>query len=370
MKRFARKTAYTLALRLAACMPPAEKRHFKQVIVKLDRLGDAVLALGSIRRLIHETREGETLLIVSSIALPLMESEFPQVAKWVLPAFCQNFHPDFLSFLAQYSAGLRAIHTERVIFLRHQRSDYLHAISHLIHAQECIATDWLPQWENVCLDWRAGRCVAYPESSDSCLELEAHRRVIQQALGYPVALSDILPGLEGPVRGEGSGQEGLLVCPQAGDTLREYPSDLLAQAVSLFLRTRPMKVTLCLPHDADPSPWMHAFERIGLSQVKVFLTGTVTELCQLIGTAALVLAPDSAPAHLATALDKKGVFWVGGGHPEMFAPWRRSSRQHWLRKSLECYGCRWLCPYGEAHCITGIAPKVMASAMEEVWARE
>src|SRR5438552_3873027 len=55
-------------------------------IVKLDRLGDFVLALGAIKLLVRHFGPERCVLIVSSAAAALAQREFPDVERMILPA--------------------------------------------------------------------------------------------------------------------------------------------------------------------------------------------------------------------------------------------------------------------------------------------
>jgi ADP-heptose:LPS heptosyltransferase len=210
--------------------------------------------------------------------------------------------------------------------------------------------------------------VPYPEQvAEGCLELEAHRRVAQDVLGRPVVFSDILPALM-PSPAERSAT--LLVCPVAGSAIRQYPPVQLAKAVELFLRTAPgMRVTFCIPPGIDRTPWEYAVKDAGITlEVDWVQPENLEELLRVIYAARLVLAPESAPTHLAVAMNKPGVFILGGGHYCMFAPWRRSARQVWLNHPQSCYQCQWNCVHFEPFCITHIAPEAITAAMQEVYA--
>jgi hypothetical protein len=67
--------ARALACRLAVSMMkilvrPRRPVFYRLAILKLDRIGDALLSLGAVRKLLSVFREDETLLIVSSMAAP------------------------------------------------------------------------------------------------------------------------------------------------------------------------------------------------------------------------------------------------------------------------------------------------------------
>ena len=398
----ARKAVYRgLMLGLRVLTRPVERRHFRLVILKLDRLGDAVLALGAMRRLMNEHGEADTLLIVSPIAEPLLRGEFPRAAFLVMPAFCERLCPDLIQALAHHARALRGIAAEVLVCLRHQPSDYLHAITGLVNAAKTFATAWSGPREHTSLAHPRCETAPYPEQGgDSCRELEAHRRLLELVFKSPVTLEDVTPRLGSGDSGESARLWGtaipasqggrlfsmpneapqagrlcsipgefLLVCPSAGDALREYPPALLAESARVFREGHPtVPVRLCLPPGADGRTLGEAFTRAGVDHSWIH-PADANALARVIASAGLLLASDSAPAHLATALDKPGVFLLGGGHHGMFAPWSRSARQRWLSHPLPCYHCRWRCTQTEPFCITRIAPRDVAAALAEAYTR-
>ena len=359
---------YRLTWAALRFVPQGRGRGYKLAILKLDRLGDAVLALGALRLLVKEFGAQETLLIVSTVAEPLFRREFPAVDLLVMPPFCERFWPDFLKTMVRHAPQLRRIKADHLVCLRHQASDYLHAIAALIQVSQVHATQWNKSWEHICLSYPNCKRVSYPEQvAEGCLELEAHRRVAQDVLGRPVVYSDILPTLTlSPVERTAT----LLVCPITGSAIRQYPPVQLAKAVELFLRSAPgMRVTFCIPPGMELNPWEQAVKDAGIARVVDWVQPeNLKELLHVIHGATLVLAPDSAPAHLAAAMDKPGVFMLGGGHYGMFAPWQRSALQVWLNHPQSCYQCQWNCVHSEPFCITHIAPEAITAAMQEVYA--
>ncbi|MBE7497004.1 MAG: hypothetical protein HS117_18850 [Verrucomicrobiaceae bacterium] len=349
-----------LARQMPCAGPP---RRYALTVLKLDRLGDAVLSLGAVRRLVSHAGARHTLLVVSEVAAPLYEMEFPEVDKLVLPAFCQRFWPDLCLTLLRHAGRLRQIQTKHLVCLRHPPSDYLHAISQVMQVEQCHASRWNLSWERTSLAYPSCQTTSYPENAPdgTCLELEAHRRVVEGLLGTPVAADEIRPAFSSIQARPGTQ---LLVCPLAGDALRQYPPALMARAVRLFLDHRPQaSVGVCLPPGADHAPWAEAFraESVGIAQW--ISPKNIPQLVEVIAGAGVLLCPDSAPAHIATALDKPGVFILGGGHHGMFAPWRRSERQRWLSHAMPCYQCRWNCHQAEPFCITHLPAQEVADAL-------
>ncbi|WP_395752794.1 glycosyltransferase family 9 protein [Prosthecobacter sp.] len=367
MTRWFRPLCYWLILALLHLTPRGRGRYYRLVVLKLDRLGDAVLSLGAVRLLVKEFGTDNTLLIVSTVAEPFFRREFPAVDLLVLPPFCQNFWPDFVQTMVRHAAQLRAITADHLVCLRHQPSDYLHAIAALMNARQIHASEWILPGERVSLNYRRAQRVAYPvESTEGCLELEAHRRVVQSVLRRPVDFHEMLPVLPSSPAESNSI---LLVCPLAGNTIRQYPAASLAAAIASFLMSTPaVRVTFCLPPGISHTLYEQALQGAGLAHVDWVHPSSLEELIQAIRSARMVLAPDSAPAHLATALDKPGVFLLGGGQHGMFAPWKRSPRQVWLDHAMDCYHCQWRCIHPEPYCITHIQASAVAAVLRSVHA--
>lgn len=370
MMSWLRLLFYRLTLAALRLVPRGRGRRCRLVILKLDRLGDAVLSLGAVRLLLAEFGAADSLLIVSSVSEPLFRREYPAVELLVLPPFCERFWPDFVQTMARHAPQLRAIETDHLVCLRHQASDYLHAIAALVQARQVHASEWAGNLERVCLSYPRCHTVPYPEqaAAEGCLELEAHRRVLQSAVNHPVVFHDMLPVLAPGPSGDPSTLT-LLVCPLTGSSIRQYPPVPLARAVAQFLSAAPgMRVTFCLPPGADLTPWEHAVKEAGITSVDWLQPEDLAALLHAISAARLVLAPDSAPAHLTTAMDRPGVFLLGGGQYGMFAPWRRSPLQVWLHHAMDCYHCQWRCIHPEPRCITHIPPSDIAAALLEVYA--
>lgn len=362
----ARAIAYWLPVAMMKVLVhPRRPVFYRLAILKLDKIGDSLLALGAVRKLLSFFREDEVVLIVSSMAAPLYRMEFPAAKLLLMPAFCERFWPDFLTRIVRYAYSLRAIKAEHLVCLRHQHSDYLHAIAMMINAKRCHASRWEGNMERTSLPFPRCPIIAYPDkSADTCLELEAHRRVVESVLAAGVEIADMIPKLPNIKVVVG---EALLVCPVTGDPIRQYPADLLAESIQVFLQQWPnTPVQFCLPPGSDQKRWQIALESRGISGVEWLIPKDLESLINVVAQAGLVLAPDSAPSHIATILDKPGVFILGGGHYGMFAPWGRSGRQRWLNHATDCYQCRWICTHPEPYCITHIAPADIARSLSAV----
>lgn len=363
IKNFLRALSYRVALGIATLIPRCRpRRTFRLVILKLDKLGDAVLAIGAMRTLTKKFGERDTLLVVSTIAEPLFRAEFTNVQIIALPPFCDRFWPDLLRFLCRHAPQLRAISAEKLVCLRHQASDYLHVIARLIGPIRSFASTCKKEHTGTTLTFPNLTRVDYPTRCEAgSSELEAHRRVVQCVFEEAIHLKEIIPSLDSiqPTVGEG-----LLVCPIAGAPIRQLSPDSLALTIQKFLDAEPdVRVTFCIPHSMSQSSWEEALSSMGIGSVRWWTPGSVMALAQAIGEARLVFAPESGPAHLTTALDKPGVFLLGGGHFGLLAPWCRSERQQWISYRMDCYHCGWNCIHREAVCITGVQEEHLSKAL-------
>jgi len=84
---------------------------------------------------------------------------------------------------------------------------------------------------------------------------------------------------------------------------------------------------------------------------------TLIEMIELIRSAQLVIANDSAAIHISAATNTRAVCIFGGGHFGRFLPYQPeiskepSSMPKIAFSKMECYGCRWKCHYLESQTI-------------------
>ncbi len=350
---------------LRGVVSTSRRGEYRLAVVKLDRLGDGVLALGAVRRVLENTGNDRTLLVVSTVAESLYRDEFPDVDLISLPVECERLWPDFVLLLWKQYAQFHGFSVDEVVCLRHHRTDYDNAVVRLLRPQRCHASVGTAFSGTPSVQLPHPVLIPYPSADVvSCRELDAHRSVVQSFLGGEVTLAEVMPELDAGTTVTG---ESLVVCPTANDRIRQYPPHLLAESLRQFLPVRPMPVQFCLPPGVDRAPWRQAATNAGLTEVTWCFPPTVAELVLLLSKARLILAPESAPAHIATALDKPMVAVLGGGHFGLVAPWSRSCRQRWLYRKIDCYGCLWRCRYREPLCLTGLMPCEISDALKEVY---
>jgi ADP-heptose:LPS heptosyltransferase len=96
---------------------------------------------------------------------------------------------------------------------------------------------------------------------------------------------------------------------------------------------------------------------------------SILQLIECIRLCDAFICPDAAPLHIATALRKPVVGIVGGGHFSRFYPWGDPESAHVVKKTMDCYGCNWVCKYEVMKCIQEIPPRDAAAALRDLIAK-
>jgi ADP-heptose:LPS heptosyltransferase len=360
---------------LTRCLPehPAgePRQHFRAVIFKVDRIGDFVLAVGAIRVVLREWGEENCLLVVSPLTEALVAVEFPRTRRIVLPPFVGHVRLFAAARVAR--RALAEISCDVVIGLRHQRWDFdelslswLHAKR--IHVLEDVARQSMFAERRTYSLGRATRTifreepkVESNEGPQSCRELLMHRQLLAVVLGRTVAADEVLPRLQlDPPQAMGP----VIFSPLGSHVLRDLPPSCLAAAVAEVQRAGlPAVLVGNSDQAARLAELVAALRTQGFDRVSARTDLSLVDFVRALAAAPLVVTTESAAAHLATALDRPVVAILGGGHFGQFAPWRRSARQTWLTKRMDCFGCNWRCIHPEPFCVTGVLPEAVATAV-------
>jgi hypothetical protein len=347
---------------------PKTKPYKKCAIFKLDALGDSVLALGAIQSITRHFGEENCVLVCWHKVKEFMAPRFPAMEIVGAQAFTNLF--DTLLYLR--SVKQHSIFSEGVgllISLRHHRSMHHDLILSAIPAETTVGAPDTPlsDFENDLIKKSLVRFdrLSKPISengSDKCKELSMHSAVISCALGTNITPEAIVPCITCAASANNTGPK-LVVTPFTGSAVRDISTAQLQEILSAVSKQCDVEsVIVSSAADRNRSERMAAVLRAkGLLRVSSICTESLQQFIQILADATAVLTADSAPAHLATALDKPTVALIGGGQPGWFGYWRRSEKQVWLDHHVPCYGCNWYCIYNEAICITGISAKLAAA---------
>lgn len=354
-----------------------QRQAYAAVILKADRLGDFVLALGAIRSVAEAVGEDGCLLIVSSHALPLARTFFPKAHHLMIPAFLGHGQAAWVAWSLKRRMG--SVTAPFAVVLRHIRWDYDEMVISWLGVERCVrmldgfsrkTNPYMRRYEcqkpggiePVVVEER-GACSDGPLLSS---ELQNHRQVVAAALGRVVDDKEVIPVLASrrPIGG-------IVVSPFGSSAIRDVPYDLLLEAIAqavavlrdevVLVGTVSQKKTLCELAGRLP---------VGGPTVRVECELEVDAYVEVVAAGKLVITAETATAHIAAAANRPTVVFLGGGHHGLFGPWRRSYRQQWLTHRIDCFGCNWSCPFPEPRCLVNIDKEAVGQAVRKALSGE
>ena len=349
-----------------------------QVLVfKPDRIGDFILATGAIHLLCRELGPEAVTLAVSSMIQPLAVREFPRCRLLTVSQPPARVGDHWRQALWAGWRSTRQLGSwgrfDRLVNLRHHPTLFEDVLLRSVRAEHSFGTGLShlggDQWPRNLKSFAAENAQPYPESpvpADSSRELEAHRRVLEQVLAKPVMIRDVLPQMTGFKVQDGGF---LLIVPYGSERIRDYPEASMVAAVRNAGLPADTRIVVCAEpvRRGDMESLARSLRTATPHTIELVHPSGLVPFVELVGQARLVIAMESAAAHISAAMDKLAVSVIGGGHYGFFAPWVKSHRQAWLHLPMDCYGCDWQCRYEQARCITNIPPAELASAVACRW---
>jgi ADP-heptose:LPS heptosyltransferase len=353
--------------------PAGAVRSYRAAIVKVDRIGDFVLAVSAIRTALAHYGEQNCVLVISTQAEPLVAREFPVVARIALPAVVG--HVGYFSEAGRARAALSAISCDEVICLRHQRTDWDELILHWLNAPRYHVLDdaagGLLSPARVTHAFNAPVRVTFSspatgaESGAAVLsrELTRHQFLLERALARPVSRDEVLPRFLKLDRG--TVEPAIVVSPFGSHALRDFPAPLLLETLRELRRRTPTPIRLHgirSQHERlrELAEWLR---NQAVSDVECAPPVGVVEFAETVAAATCVVSVETATAHFAAAFDRPAILLIGGGHYGQFGPWARSARQHWVTNSISCFGCNWACIQPEPYCVTHVTGEAVHAAI-------
>jgi ADP-heptose:LPS heptosyltransferase len=340
-------------------------------IYKADALGDFILALGAIHTLVERYGIEHCVLITSPAAQEFARNQFPRIAQVVVPPFSGRLWRTWSHLRRLRSTPLFQHGVDELICLRHHR--YLHQdlLFNAIPSRKTYGLQRSPcGFAGEAIEGK----LRYDVESDCpgtvrtdwCLDLECHATLLRRVLEREPAPGEIIPRLA--PRPAAIREPWVVVAPQGAHPIRDLPLELIAavgrdlaarRGLGLRLVASP---TQAARMDRDAS----TLRTLGVPRVEVVTTPSLPALVDVLDRASLLVATETATAHLGAAADLPMVGIIGGGHYGRFAPWRTSSRQQWVHWPLPCYGCNWSCIHPSPICITQIPHDRVLRAAHEV----
>ncbi len=341
-------------------------------IFKPDRLGDFILASGTIRHARETFGPEKCAIIVADFVVDLARQLFGDSLIIGVPFAHNDLLRGVVPALWKARPLLSGLHFNKVACLRHQRTIYEELLLGRMPGDESFgiqnSLDCMLPSDHGVYEHRFTRSAPYPPHAPPGLsrEIEANRMVLSMALGREVPSESVLPSLSFPPAGEKL-DDTIIISPFGSTDIRTYPLPKLVAVLRAIQQQRPVRFIACSSANdgARLSELMRLAEHAGVRDISIRNPPSFSNFCSLVASARGVIAVETSTAHLATALDKPAVIIIGGGQYGEFGPWRRSSRQVWLTHEIPCFGCHWNCIHPEPFCITQVTPEAIASAMIE-----
>lgn len=347
------------------------------VLFKPDGIGDFVLASGLIHFLQRRYQNHRLALVVADYVEPLARREFSGCETYGVPFVGDTFDAGLGRGHRVSRRDLRGLNCATLISLRYHITLYQDllvgglraALSYGCNRGTSLAMRD-PRFVALCR-FRPTREFNYPapeeRKPDRPAELEAHLRLARLVAESPVEAAEIAPHL----RTFSVGDNGeLLVLPFGGVAIRNYPPELLADALAGARLPPKTGVRVCgqpaASESLDRVAWAIAVRNPTL-EIRVVTPSSTVGLAEEVAAARCILTMESAGAHLAAAMDKPAAIILGGGNFGLFAPWSSSPRQHWFCQEMDCYGCGWRCQHTEPFCITHIPAASVAAHIRDLF---
>jgi ADP-heptose:LPS heptosyltransferase len=290
----------------------SQRRTIPVCLFALGRLGDFVLTLSALRLLLQESVPDSCLLVIPAPLAGLAARELPGVRQITLPMEAASLFREIVPIWRSERPKFATDRFERLVCFSHQRSLYYELALSWIDARQDFRL--LPE--------------TYPQAPADGLstELLGHWRLAETVLGRPVPRADILPQLTS-LQATEDGR--LLVCPFSRDIVRNLPADTTIQALRLWRDCNKSPIILGgSPADVPALEQLATAARAArITDVTVEAPAGLDGLLEQIAKAGAVFAADSAPAHVAAALDKRSVVMTSRSFYGYAQPWSRSDRQ-------------------------------------------
>lgn len=334
-------------------------------LYKVDRLGDFVLALGALHRLVDHFGPGNCRLVVSTAADALAAAEFPGVDRWVLPPAASGVWRELRPLRARLGAALSTENFERLVCLRHAPSLYRDVTLCWLEAEEFVGRDSRPTPVTLTTLNRPDLHPTTLATAPWSHELLTHRDVLAAVLGRTPDWSEVRPQLRSASATAG---DDVVFCPFGHERIRDFPSESWQAAWRAV--SHPVRRVRILGPAARSADLNALGDDLRAAQPGASVT-VETDLPPLgfvaaIAGARAVVTVESAAAHLATAFDKPAVVVLGGGHHGWFGPWGDRARQRWIAHPLPCFGCNWDCPFPTVRCLTELPSEAVGEALNAI----
>ncbi len=349
-------------------MAPHAARTRTTAVVQVELLGDYVLWRPYGQALVQalEAEGQKVVLVLECAVLPLAAADFPG---------CRLLGVDRRAMVRQPRQRtatlrqLRALGVQRTIMTSHPRDALVHDASVRALGAPAIGFD-------------AGF------ADRPALDLHLHRRLYTQRLAAPPGLHQsqrhalLLQACAGSTRplpsapaGHETSQQAQYFVVVAGASVdtKRWPAERFVAAARHVTARRPQWRIVLLGSPAERVLCAQLADALGEHVIDLSGQTSLREFAQWISGAQLVLANDSAAAHLAAASGVAAVCIVGGGHFGRCLPYPLGTVCGRLptvvSEPMPCFGCDWICRYrlaptGAFRCVDAVSSAAVHSALD------
>lgn len=314
-------------------------------VIKTDRIGDFVLAIGAIRYIALRHKGQRKLLVV---APQLVEFAKTQFEDW-----------DIIGIPLPPDWGMRKLHKAAWVLppllLRKSSTQTIN-----LRQGDCLGQRLL----SAIISGDRGIEIMFRKRSGMSKHiLEEHAELLSVLYKQIVPVAMLKPSisLDGKVIEVG---QDLLIAPFGTSPIRDLPISAAVEAARACIPNVFRRVIVVGTTDQLSRLEVVArkFRDAGLDTA-IELPTSLSALCDRIVSSKLVLAVESGVAHIAVALDAPVVAIIGGGHYGRFGPWVSSERQVWITKRLPCFNCDWRCSRPQVECIQNVSKEDIVSSI-------
>lgn len=376
------RLAATKRARVLGMLPSAPELR-TVTLLKLDRIGDFILSTGALAALRESLPAAKFTLIVRKPCGEIARQQYPDWRVIELPARENAFRNTFAHHGVR-SELRRLPECDLLVDLRAFR-DYSDAVlASWVSARFKLAirNAFPGPFEGYCFP---GEDSVYDElvaphaaTTGECNDLAGLRTLVSRVVGSPTVIRPTLAISTSEVCtikarlaqkfGFAPSSPYVLVYPGTSSPIKEIPAPRLCAALLAGLKSVLEIPIVVAGSRADVRTTAPLVAELHDKRAIHDATGlfSLAENIALIAGARALIGMDSCHIHIAGALGIPAVGILGGGQFGDFAPWGESARFRWVHHRTECYGCNWICPFPQAHCLHDIPPDEIAAAIREV----
>jgi ADP-heptose:LPS heptosyltransferase len=344
-------------------------------IIATGGLGDFVLSLALCRALLSQLPSRSFKILFPKEYTSLAERELPP--EVLLPiSYIGSPHPPFKQLakgILEHAPQLRSIGFDKLLCLKLYPNDWERWVLSFVGRNQVWGIDIDPVFNQKVFGAQCSLPDPFTNTAKAVLRsgdfklpyiINAWIELVRRALSLTLTPQDCQPSFTSYF-GSKRTQE-IAFCPFGGSRLRDYPDELWLEAFSQTKMVHGYPVTIFVSAKDEPRANLLAKElRSRLSGlVSVHSQLSLVDFISRVAGCSAVIGVDSAPIHIAKALGLPFVTLFAGGQFGLFGPYEAPLYQQFIFERTECYYCNWNCSQSTNICMSQIAPRRVAEAID------